>query len=47
MTGIDMSTPEKLADADAQYVRTVSLWRDMGMIFGSLIGKGKGDAAVK
>lgn len=47
IAGIDMSTPEKLAAADAEYVNTVSLWRDISMIFSSVVGKGKGDAALK
>jgi lipopolysaccharide/colanic/teichoic acid biosynthesis glycosyltransferase len=47
IAGIDMSTPEKLATADAEYVRTASLWHDVSMIFGSVFGKGKGDAALK
>ncbi|WP_348531164.1 sugar transferase [Rhizobium sp. 16-449-1b] len=47
IAGIDMSTPEKLAAADAEYVSTVSLWGDIAMILGSIFGKGKGDAALK
>jgi len=47
IAGIDMSTPEKLAIADAEYVKTASLWNDIAMILGSVIGKGKGDAALK
>ncbi|WP_160003272.1 sugar transferase [Rhizobium sp. 18055] len=47
IAGIDMSTPEKLAKADAEYVRTASLWHDVWMIVGSVMGKGKGDAALK
>ncbi|MFP3546381.1 sugar transferase [Rhizobium sp. SIMBA_035] len=47
IAGIDMSTPEKLAVADAEYVETASLWHDIAMILGSVIGKGKGDAALK
>ncbi|WP_405049556.1 sugar transferase [Rhizobium sp. BE258] len=47
IAGIDMSTPEKLAAADAEYVKTVSLWRDIAMILGSILGKGKGDAALR
>jgi O-antigen biosynthesis protein WbqP len=47
MSGIDMSTPDKLAAADAEYVRTASLWNDLGLVLGSVLGKGKGDAALK
>ncbi len=47
IAGIDMSTPEKLAIADAEYVKTASLWNDIAMILGSVMGKGKGDAALK
>ncbi|WP_283192921.1 sugar transferase [Rhizobium sp. AN80A] len=47
IAGIDMSTPEKLATADAEYVKTASLWNDIAMILGSVMGKGKGDAALK
>jgi O-antigen biosynthesis protein WbqP len=47
LAGIDMSTPETLAAADAEYVKTASLWNDIAMILGSVMGNGKGDAAVK
>jgi lipopolysaccharide/colanic/teichoic acid biosynthesis glycosyltransferase len=47
IAGIDMSTPEKLATADAEYVKTASLWYDITMILGSVMGKGRGDAAQK
>jgi O-antigen biosynthesis protein WbqP len=47
LSGIDMSTPEALADADAEYIRTATLWGDIGLIVSSASGKGSGDAAVK
>jgi O-antigen biosynthesis protein WbqP len=47
LSGIDMSTPDALADADAEYIRTASLWRDLGLIFSSVAGKGTGDAAAR
>ncbi|MGO4356012.1 sugar transferase [Rhizobium sp. RAF36] len=47
IAGIDISTPEKLAAADAEYVKSASLWHDIAMILGSVMGKGKGDAARK
>jgi lipopolysaccharide/colanic/teichoic acid biosynthesis glycosyltransferase len=47
LSGIDMSTPDALAEADAEYIRTANLWRDLGFIFGSVAGNGKGDAAAR
>lgn len=47
LSGIDMSTPEALAEADARYIRTVGLWGDLKLILGSIAGKGTGDAAAK
>lgn len=45
LSGIDMSTPDALAEADAEYIRTASLWRDLKLILSSVAGKGTGDAA--
>ncbi|WP_082597293.1 sugar transferase [Rhizobium sp. Root708] len=47
LSGIDMSTPEALAKADAEYIRTAGLWRDLKLILGSIAGKGSGDAATR
>ncbi len=47
LSGIDMSTPEALADADAEYIRTATFWGDIGLIVSSASGRGSGDAAVK
>jgi lipopolysaccharide/colanic/teichoic acid biosynthesis glycosyltransferase len=45
LSGIDMSTPDTLAAADAEYIRTASPWRDLRLILSSVAGKGTGDAA--
>jgi O-antigen biosynthesis protein WbqP len=45
--GIDMSTPEVLADADARYIRTAGFWHDVKLIVGTVAGRGAGDAALK
>ena len=34
--GIDMSNPELLAETDAAYLRTASLWLDLRILFGTL-----------
>jgi lipopolysaccharide/colanic/teichoic acid biosynthesis glycosyltransferase len=47
LSGIDMSTPVELANVDAVYVKNASLLRDLQLIIGSVLGKGKGDAALK
>ncbi len=47
LSGIDMSTPEALADADAEYINTATIWRDIALILSSASGKGSGDAAVR
>jgi O-antigen biosynthesis protein WbqP len=36
--GIDMSTPELLAQTDAEYVKRMSLWTDVRVIVGTVIG---------
>jgi O-antigen biosynthesis protein WbqP len=40
--GIDMSDPERLANVDAQYVRTQSFWQDLQLIWATLRGRGVG-----
>lgn len=47
LSGIDMSTPDALADADAEYIKTATLWRDLALILNSVAGKGTGDAAAR
>lgn len=45
LSGIDMSTPEKLAIADERYVRRHSLAGDIRLIISTVLGGGTGDAA--
>lgn len=45
LAGIDMSTPEKLAQADRGYVDGNSLLGDFVMLIATATGKGVGDAA--
>ena len=40
--GVDMSDPIRLAEIDAQYVRSQSLMGDFGLIWATLRGKGVG-----
>jgi O-antigen biosynthesis protein WbqP len=42
--GVDMSTPEKLAAMDAEYITTANIWRDCELIVRTVLGRGKGDA---
>ena len=44
LAGIDMSTPELLAKADAAYLATQSLSGDLRIILQTAIGAGRGDA---
>lgn len=44
LAGIDMSTPAKLAQADAGYDRRWSLARDLRILFATFTGSGTGDA---
>lgn len=46
VAGLDMSDPVALADADAAYSSTWSLRADLGLLTKTLMGKGRGDAAV-
>jgi len=43
VAGIDMSDPERLAEADAAYLRTSSLLVDLRLILATLTGAGRGD----
>jgi len=45
VAGIDMSTPEKLAVADAHYLNGVSVLEDMRLMLATVSGAGRGDAA--
>ncbi|EPE94923.1 sugar transferase [Rhizobium grahamii] len=47
LQGIDMSTPQALAEADAQYIRKAGLWQDIVLVVGTVLGRGTGDAAAK
>lgn len=44
LAGIDMSTPEKLAIADANYIATRSFGGDLRLILQTATGGGRGDA---
>jgi lipopolysaccharide/colanic/teichoic acid biosynthesis glycosyltransferase len=41
--GIDMSTPERLAQTDAEYMRSRSFWGDVRLIILTALGQGCGD----
>jgi lipopolysaccharide/colanic/teichoic acid biosynthesis glycosyltransferase len=43
--GIDMSTPELLANVDATYIGPWSLRRDLSILVQTIFGGGRGDAA--
>lgn len=45
VAGIDMSTPVRLAEVDAHYVKTRSLSGDLKLILATATGAGSGDAA--
>ncbi|WP_028745823.1 sugar transferase [Rhizobium mesoamericanum] len=47
LQGIDMSTPEALAEADARYIQKAGFWQDMILVISTLAGRGTGDAATK
>ncbi|OWW04821.1 lipid carrier--UDP-N-acetylgalactosaminyltransferase [Rhizobium sp. R72] len=47
LQGIDMSTPEALAEADARYIQKAGFWQDVILVLGTLAGRGTGDAAAK
>lgn len=43
VSGIDMSTPERLAEVDAQMIRELNLKVYFKLIFQTLVGRGSGD----
>lgn len=43
VAGIDMSDPQRLAEADAAYLERVSILEDLRLILATLIGAGRGD----
>ncbi len=45
LASIDMSTPERLAEADSRYMQSRSLLGDVTIIAATLVGGGSGDAA--
>lgn len=44
LSGYDMSKPELLAQADAEYVSSISFKRDVQLILRTAFGQGRGDA---
>lgn len=46
-TGIDMSTPELLAQTDAKMLRSLTLGGYFHYLFRTLLGRGKGDGALR
>ncbi|WP_338036649.1 sugar transferase [Arvimicrobium flavum] len=44
LAGIDMSTPERLAEVDKRYVESRTFVGDMCIIFATIAGRGSGDA---
>ncbi|KTT69258.1 sugar transferase [Sphingomonas sanguinis] len=46
VAGLDMSDPQRLADADAAYLERWSLRRDLTLLIQTGIGRGSGDAAA-
>jgi lipopolysaccharide/colanic/teichoic acid biosynthesis glycosyltransferase len=47
VNGIDMSTPELLAETDAKMIENISLSRYFSYIIQTAVGKGSGDRVVK
>ncbi len=45
--GVDMSTPLELASLDATYLKSMSLFTDIALMYKTLRGAGKGDAASR
>ena len=45
VSGVDMSTPERLAETDARYLATRSFGGDLALILRTLTGSGQGDPA--
>lgn len=46
VAGLDMSQPWQLAESDARYGGTWSLWTDLRLLWQTLAGGGRGDAAA-
>lgn len=44
VAGIDMSDPQRLAEVDAQYLKDMSMERDVLLILRTVMGAGRGDA---
>jgi O-antigen biosynthesis protein WbqP len=40
LRGIDMSDPNRCANADAEYLATRSIWMDMRIVLGTALGRG-------
>ena len=47
IAGIDMSTPIALAEADAEYCRTIGFFNDLRCMFLTALGSGSGDAVKR
>jgi len=47
LAAVDMSTPEKLAEADRRYIDTRSFLGDLRIIAATVLGGGSGDAVVR
>ena len=47
LASIDMSTPEKLAEADRRYMETRTFLGDLRIIAATALGGGSGDAAIR
>jgi len=47
VNGIDMSTPELLAQTDAQMIRTLTLRLYLRYLFQTVVGQGSGDAVKR
>ena len=47
LAGIDMSSPERLAQADRRYMETRSFIGDLSIIVATVTGSGRGDAVGK
>lgn len=47
LASIDMSTPEKLAEADRRYIDSRTFWDDLRIIAATALGRGSGDAVIR
>lgn len=45
IAGVDMSSPQRLAEIDAQYLGQRTWWGDLRLILQTALGRGQGDAA--